>query len=368
MVAGVVVSILFFYIALVMTGQPGLAFLAGMSYNLNLAQLFFEANLLSETVSALGVAAVTATIIAVHRRRRQRRRTAVVLLLLGILAGVTVLTRPQFVFLPLLVGAIVVYAWLRHDRSRVRLGLGNATIAVVPGVALVVGWCAFNYAHVGFFTLSTQTGIGLMDQTLAFVELAPDRYATIRDIYVRYRDAQLATSGNYRGVIWEAVPELRAATGLSLPALSHELQRMSVGLFLTHPERYAPGVMHGWIDFWLVPNYWQLDRVRPAWLQPVLRGIWRAEHLVLRLANVAFLVVVMVIALSPRVRRRTRWDLDLFSIAAIILLAATVQALAEYGENARFAVPVQGMVVLFMMVVGARWGQTRRQDEGSMGP
>jgi hypothetical protein len=362
MLAGITISVLLFHIAFVMTKRPALAFAAGMSYNLNLAQLFFEANLLSETAGTLGIVAVTAATIDTHRRIREHRPVTAALAILAVLAGVTALTRPQFVFLPFLLGALVAYASLRADQPRVRAALTNSTIAVLPGILLLLGWCSFNYAKVGFFTLSTQTGIGLMDQSGAFVELAPDRYAKIRDIYVRHRDAKLAASGHSRHVIWEIVPELRAATGLSLPALSSELQHMSVGLFVRHPLRYARGVVHGWIDFWLAPNYWRLDRLTPVSLQPTLNAIWWVEHWVLRLGNAAFVVLLVLVVLSPAIRRRTGWDLDLSTIAAIVIFSATVQALAEYGENARFAIPIQGLVVLLLLIVGFRRAQARHTE------
>jgi hypothetical protein len=42
MLCGLATSALLFYVALQATGRPGFAWLVGMTYNLNLAQLFFE--------------------------------------------------------------------------------------------------------------------------------------------------------------------------------------------------------------------------------------------------------------------------------------------------------------------------------------
>src|SRR5262245_26423919 len=40
MACGILISVLLFYIVFLMTGRPGMAFLAGMTYHLNLQQLF----------------------------------------------------------------------------------------------------------------------------------------------------------------------------------------------------------------------------------------------------------------------------------------------------------------------------------------
>ena len=66
MLCGLAISTLLFYIGLSATGQPQFAALIGMTYNLNLAQLFFEANLLSETTSTLTIVGVVAALAAVH--------------------------------------------------------------------------------------------------------------------------------------------------------------------------------------------------------------------------------------------------------------------------------------------------------------
>jgi hypothetical protein len=136
--------------------------------------------------------------------------------LLGLLGGWATLVRPQFVFLPPLLAALVAFG----SAPGLRLATSRATLVVVPGLALVLGWCAFNYARTGYFTLTTQLGIGLMAHSLPMLDSAPPRYALIRDVYIRYRDAEIAKSGRHYLAVWAAVPELQRVTGLSLPRLS----------------------------------------------------------------------------------------------------------------------------------------------------
>jgi hypothetical protein len=196
-------------------------------------------------------------------------------------------------------------------------------------------------------------GIGLMNQSLAFIELAPDRYATIRDIYVKHRDAKMARTGRHNAN-WDAVPELMATTGLSLPALSRELSSLSVYLFVHHPLRYGVGVARAWVDFWLVPNYWTLEKVRPPSLAAALAVVWRVEHPLLRLVNAVFLLMCVAVPLSARVRHRVGFDLALGTIGAVVLATSLVQALGEWGENARYGVPIQALVVVAVVLAARR--------------
>jgi hypothetical protein len=358
---GCVIAALLFYLGLALTGRPGLAALAGMSYNLNLAQLFFEANLLSETTATLAVTAACALLVWAFRATRAGRPLGGRLLLLGLISGFAVLTRPQFAYLPLLAAALVAWAARRHGGATLARAAARAALVAGPGLALVLGWAAFNYTRVGFFTLSTQAGLALFDHSLAFIELAPDRWASIRDVAVRYRDARLA-AGNGHAASWDALPELLAATGLSLPALSRELEKMSVEMFLRHPLRYGVGVAHAWVDFWMAPNYWRLEHLRVPALAPWLRGVWSLEQPLLRLANVAVVALVAASALFPRSRRGLRFDLAMGAIAAVVLLASLTQAAAIWVENARYAIPVQPLVVLLAGVAAPRLGRSRAPE------
>jgi hypothetical protein len=352
LLAGLGISVLLFAITLAITGRPWVATAVGLSYDVNLAQLFFEATLLAETIGTLLVVGAVATLLLSRHALREPGPVIWRVAGTGVLAGAAVLTKPQFVFLPLLIGALVAAAPTQRVRWRTRLG--RAALATLPGVLLILVWCTVNHAKTGSFTLSTQLGIGLMNQSLAFVELAPDRYRTIRDVYVRYRDAKLARTGLHTAN-WDAVPELLTITGLSLPALSKELTALSLNLFVHQPLRYAKGVALAWVDFWMVPNYWQPARLAPSWLVRPLALLWRLEHLVLRAVNVTFLVVCALAVISRRFRARVGFEWSLASISAVVIATSIVQALGEYGENARYAVSVQALVVLVVALAASRW-------------
>jgi 4-amino-4-deoxy-L-arabinose transferase-like glycosyltransferase len=55
MALGVAISLLLYDIALQLTGRPLFAVIAGLAYSFNLGQLFFEANLLTETLTTFWI-------------------------------------------------------------------------------------------------------------------------------------------------------------------------------------------------------------------------------------------------------------------------------------------------------------------------
>jgi 4-amino-4-deoxy-L-arabinose transferase-like glycosyltransferase len=329
-----------------------------MTYNLNLAQVFLEASLLSESTTTLSVVAVVAALVAVLRRLREQRPAGSLIVLLGFLAGFAILIRAQFVFLPLLLPAIVGYA---SARPRFRTGhvVKNAILCVLPTALLVLAWCAAVYAKTGYFTLSTQSGLGFSNASIAFTEHAPDRYAAIRDTLLKYRELRRARGDPDYNTMWEALPEIMEKTGMSLPEVSREIQRMSIELFARHPLKYARNVAESWVSFWLAPNPWRPDQLSPQWLAPPLAAIWWVEHKVLRLLNASFVLLVAAVGFSRRMRERTRWDLELTSISAVILASSIIQALPEFGASARYGVTVQALTVLVVMVAALRFRETR---------
>lgn len=354
MLMGLAISVLLFYVAFALTRRAGLAALAGMTYNLNLSQLFFEANLVSETTATLATTGVAALLLVSYKRIRDKRRVWPWLLGLGLLAAFATLTRPQFVFLPLLIATVIGYASRGRTGTGVWRSAGCVALAFLTSTAPILGWCWFNYANVGFFTISTQTGLNLMGHSLAFIELAPDRYATIRDIYLRHRDEKRAQTGGH-AAIWEGVPEAMAATGLSLPALSNQLTRMSIEMFVQHPVRYANGVVHAWADFWMAPMEWQPGRLRLPSVRRFIQLAWRlVEQPMVRLVNAIFVGLFAAVIISPALRRRLRWDLGLTTLAAIVLGTSLVQALAIWVDNARYAIPVQPLVIMIVLCAAQR--------------
>ena len=125
-------------------------------------------------------------------------------------------------------------------------------------------------------------------------------------------------------------------------------------MFSAHPLLYADSVAHAWLEFWTVPIFWASERISPSWLAPPLRGVWWVEHKLLRLCNLLFVVLVVTVVVSRRVRAAVRWDWDATAISAVILASSVLQAMADRGAGSRYAMTVQALVVLVMIVSAVR--------------
>lgn len=369
MALGVATSLLLFAITLRLTQRPGLAFGIGLAHSLNLQQLFQEATLLTETLSAFATIATLALFVFVLRplkHGRSGKALVAALAALGVLAAFALLVRPQFVFLVGLLPALVLLAvsgW-RWPSAR---SAGLAFAVAAPAVAVVLAWCALVNVKVGHFTLSTQSGFGMVNHVIDYIELAPDRYAPVREVLLKTREARVAEAGHSRNTIWYAWPEIQRVTGWSLPEASRQLQRMCQEMFIAYPGRYAVSVASAWVDFWTVPIFWEPEKIQPPVMAGVLDGIWWVEHKLLRLANLAFVLLVGAAALLPQVRRALRWDLAMTAMAATILLSSLIQALADQGASSRYALPTQSVAVLMLFVALARWRGVLQPTIGQAG-
>ncbi len=223
----------------------------------------------------------------------------------------------------------------------------------------------FNKMHTGYFGMTTMTGYHLSQHSGAFMELAPDKYATIRDVYLKHRARQIAETGSHSCTIWSALPELRQRTGLSFVDLSRELTHVSTLLIRQHPLRYSKTVVGAWVGFWKVPLYWDTallhlpgDGKSPA-LVKTLSALWRPNRVFQRIINVAFLLIVLhaVVGLFRRQNWYTRTD---WFVIMIVMVASVAQAFVEYGSTDRFWVPYEAMVIYLVASVSQRWPGGRR--------
>jgi hypothetical protein len=358
--SGIVVSLVLYLGALHLTRSLRWSVAAGATHSVNIGQLAFEANVASETLATLLVTSAAIALVVSCGARVPRSAFRTFGLLAGCLAGAAALTRPQFVFLPAVVALFLFIAGMRSDPGARFRALLWPLVSLAPGVLAILGWSAFNYVRHDYFTLSTYMGINLTNHSIAFAEASPDRYAPIVEILIRHRDAKIQRTGRYSMAVWEALPELQERTHLSKPALSKELARLSFHLLKHRPLAYLRAVGGAWLDFWLVPNYWRPEKLRSPSVRDFVQRAWIAERWVIRLANAGFLVCTfLAVAGLPRSARRL-WDLPLACAAAIILASSVLQAFAEYGENTRYSVTVQPLVLFVGLVLLQRFFSARR--------
>jgi hypothetical protein len=152
-------------------------------------------------------------------------------------------------------------------------------------------------------------------------------------------------------------------SGYSFYALSKVLTRISINLILQHPFLYFKNVISGWWMFWRTPVYWSAGAFHFAWLAdgftPIIQ-IERAGIFSLNLLFIALSGLFIINELISAIRRKPSLFrfLSLNPIVYIfswfllgnIWIASILQTLLDHGDNPRFLVPMQTLVILWIAV------------------
>jgi len=344
---GIGISVLAFLLVLEFVPSIGLAFAVGALQPLTLNQLFFEANILTETLATF---LVLASILLLLRAMRGVAGIGLATLV-GLCTAAATLTRPQFIYLgPLYLVALFIAAW-GHDKRRL--------VAFVVAFALpILGWALFNKATINYLGLTTQLGLSLTQHSGKFMDRAPDEYAALRDIYLRHR-AKMPADADHM-TVWEAVPDMLKETGLSFIDLNRQLTKLSVSLIASHPDLYLRSVLGAWYNFWPVPNTWNREQIRGSGTRRALDLIWSVEHVLLRAMNLIFVVIAFGLATHAAFRRfADRRENTYLLLASVVLAGSIFQALIEATDNARYSIPTQPLVGVFVLGLGFQFAQSR---------
>ncbi len=357
---GFLTTLLLFYITWRISGRSWLAGLVALAHTLNPQQIFFEADLLTETLTTfliiLSIAFLTGILFS---KKPGLWKVLGLALLTGLAAGWAALTRPLFLFLPFWFAFILLVFW----RAKPGIRWGGALMIGLSGAVVLGLWVNFIYQRFNMLSPTTMTGFHLVQHTGLFFEYVPDKYAVIRDVYLQYRAGQIAATGSPGNTIWAAIPALEKASGLSFYDLSRLLTTISIQLIIEHPWLYLKNVILGWLWFWKVPVYYLADSFRYSWLGTFSKWInlvWRGA---LILINIGF-VSGSVMLFWKGVRRILRMDVFLWLLLGMLWLTSIAQTLLDHGDNPRFMVPVQSLVVLIVVYWGTQLILSmRKKDE-----
>ena len=105
---------------------------------------------------------------------------------LGSIVALAGLTRPLMICLVPVYYCFLVPLWPPAKILR-REAIKRTLFFALPVIVFILGWCGFNYFNNGYFTPTTRAGQQLMDQVDPYVDLAPDRFAVLRDIWLQSR-------------------------------------------------------------------------------------------------------------------------------------------------------------------------------------
>jgi hypothetical protein len=365
MVLGGLISLLLFWIGWRLMSSPALGFLVGMLYNLSPGQVLFEANLLSETLTTFFLVSSTTLLILLYRRSENLKSplgainllAILIAIMLGITSSMAGLTRPLFYFLPLWLLPFVWHSAGGSLRERIKV---TASFGI-PVILLLGGWLLYMRSAYHVFSPSVMIGFHLVQHSGEFFEDLPDEQAEIRDTYLRYREDHVTRTGVQTNAIWDAIPEMAERSGLGFYGLARELQGLSLKLILEHPLDYLRNVFEGWVGFWKAPVYWRAESfgmgvATQAWVF-IARGITI-------LFNFAFLLWSTLVLIRRQWRPHLGTNSYTLAIGGTILATSILQSLTEHGDNHRFLVPLEMLVIALVIHAGVTYLRSVRRSAG----
>lgn len=362
LVLGLGITMAWFLIGWKASGKPWFGGMVALAHTFNPGQLLFEANLLTETLCTFLL--MLALLGAFFWLDSPKNRKFWLGLAIGLAAALTVITRPVFIFLPVWLAFFLAVSF---EGKKLKVNW-NALVSILLMAVLVVGgWMTFIKIHFKVFSLSAMTGYHLVQHTGYYFEDVPDKFGDIRDVYLQYREARIEKYGTQGNAIWDAIPAIMSATGYSFYELSRILQKISVDLILTHPWQYLSRVLRGWWLFWRAPVYWDIGAVTSPTLAEMLRvGILGARGL-LFFSNMVFIITSAAALFSKRLR--DLWQLVPFHwlLAGSVWATSVLSSMLDHGDNPRFLVPLQSVVVFWVlwlvMITWQSWKTHRKAKE-----
>jgi hypothetical protein len=382
---GFLTTLLLFYIGWKLTDKAWLGGLIALAHTLNLGQIFFESNLITESVTTFFLILTMAGLLLWLMYPQMRRFWLAILL--GMVSAITLLLRPLFIYLPFL---LVIVFWSEGKLSRHAASQSDEasdksapvssnyhpwllSIAfMIPVVLLLGGWIGFIHKQFHQWSITTMTGYHLIQHTGNFFEYVPDEYASLRDTYIKYRDEHIAEFGTQTNAIWDAIPEMSKVSGDSFYGLSRLLTRISIQLILQHPLLFLQSAASGWWMFWRAPVYWSAEALKLQSLSGAISISILVQRLALILINFIFILTSLYFALveglSVLRRKPSRLTLMfhnptqyvfMWMLLTNIWMASILQTLLDHGDNPRFLVPLQSLVVLWVGISIYQWINSR---------
>jgi hypothetical protein len=374
---GVLISVLLFLIFKETTSHTGIGLAVVAMYNLNPSTVLFETRVLTEMLATLFVTA--GTYFAV-RACSARAELVPGLFLSSLAFPLASLTRPEYQLLPLVI--IVVVLAMARFRTTLRGRINSievsmsrsastedastdnqsapralarptwrvATVALVPFVVLILGWCAVNYVRFGWFTLTTMTGYHLTQYSGPYLNEAPPQYEKLTHIYLRNQETEVRLRNTHVDAFWRARPELLKATGLTDAQISLLFIRISLPIIAAHPGAYFAAVKRSWQVFWRPPVYARgcnLGDFRKG-LHEVLAGRASWWDRLFNYVYLPFEYAYILALLGPLFLKRWRsvlWSPAMLVINTVILYTAVITSLFEPEDNNRFKVPVESLIL-----------------------
>lgn len=350
---GIAISVFVYFIFLRLTGRPWLGFFAAIAYALNPGQLLFEASYIPEAACTFWLMLLVFLLVEMVAGNLPERWWSY--FLLGLISVVCLLTRPHYQFVPALLLLFVAWRW----RARKLRALLFSLSLIVPVVAGLGSWLMFQHKHTGKASITTHLGVTLMYHTMSFIEHAPAEFDEVKQILLDERESYLRNSGLFYGAVEAAIPEIIDKTGMSYAQVDSTYLRMAVETIKLKPILYAGSFVRAMGRFFKPTWYSDNFGIRVVIAKGTLPAkIVAVLYAVLHMSLVSVFLVFPLLALIRRsYRPKSLLDMRAGFIYALIWIAALIQGVLVLGENNRFRISVEplilGLAVWFIAIMAS---------------
>ena len=343
-VMGVLLSMVAYEIARRMTRSVVLPVLAGLSIAAAINLHFFEAMLQAEILTAF---LVLLSAWFFQRLVFENSRWIGRHFLLGLVVMLAGVVRPHVLFLGPLY-AILSGWWGLKRGYTVRTIAPSMVVLLAPLLAVFICLSIFNQVTLRYFGFTTHLGFHLFNHTIMFVEKASDRFADIKDICVRQRDAHkqelLLNDDNRAFTRGYALEEIQAERGLDTIDLSRLLTEVSLDAIRNDPLAYTASVAKAWGRFWRFPLVMYPEVIRNPSITRRFEIVWVPVKVYWLFLQILFFISGLLVVIKPG--KWTEKDYCVISFWLVVMCASVVQGLIEFSDNSRYSIPTLSLVAV----------------------
>lgn len=349
LIIGFIIVLLIYRICRCLTNIPYIPLLAGFLYAIYLPALRSELSILSETLTAF---LVSLSFFLLLQTLIEKKSRPILIVSLASFAG---LTRPEYVFLPFVIIAFLLYIQAKKGFSD-GIRLRKIVIVALVPILLFLGWCVIVYRLTGEFTLSTGRSFGIMEILGDSVLDAPDtaEFALLKKEYLEAKAKLLDCQEDPKEAMSVAASNVRKKLCLNLKETEDLVFSMAIKIIKERPIDYLKKAICNWIIFWKPDtikmaypdkkyfNY--MDKTVTELLRKGLLILSNAEKYFYMAINLLFLLSPIIIIIQKKSNQYTEFSNIFFLIYFFIIGISLIIAFVE-GCEERFSLPIYPLLL-----------------------
>ena len=281
----------------------------------------------------------------------------------GFVASLGALIRAHLV---ILVPIYIICALVTHKLLKRSMIVSTLSLAL-PFLLLVGGWSAFNYHKLQRLTFTTLPKADLIAHMIHYIEDADPKYGEVAQAFkeayaiqrefVEIADDNRAFYASYAGRL---LRERGHTNQLENAAMKHA---MAMDLVRKHPIAYVNQCFSAWARFWRVHIIIYSECFENSSLYALFTKLWLPIKVMWLLLNIIFIAMIpFVYFLNLPDAQKTM----LFTVYLLLLGASVSQAITQYYDNARFAIPFQPLAGIAISILAAHFIEKRKSKRNNI--